>query len=204
MRPDKKELLFAVFVSALVLSNILAAKIITVNRLNISGGILCYCITFLISDIIGELYGKDEAKKAVVCGFICQLVCLVLIGITLYLPAANEKTGEAFDRVLKNNVWFTVASLAAYIISQTLDVKIFHSIKAKSNKRKWLRNNLSTFISQAADTVIYITAAFGIGLKITDFGILFQLIISQYIVKAVLALIDTPFFYLLTRRGKQK
>jgi hypothetical protein len=200
MKPDKKEMLIAIFVSMLVLSNILSAKIITVNRITVSGGVLCYGITFLVTDVIGELYGREEANKTVIYGLFCQIMCSMLILITANLPAKDKVIGEAFDAVLKNNIWFTAASLTAYIISQTLDVKIFHLIKGKSERNKWIRNNLSTMTSQAADTFIYITIAFGAGMSLWNYKILLDLMISQYLIKVVLAVADTPFFYYLTRR----
>ena len=89
----------------------------------------------------------------------------------------------------------TVASLAAFVCSQTVDVHIFHRIKEKhGSKRKWVRNNLSTMTSQLVDTLIFITVAF--------FGVvpnLFSMVVGQYCVKLILAALDTPFFYLLTR-----
>lgn len=208
MRIDKKETLTTVFVSALVLSNILSAKLVAIGWMVVPGGILCYAITYLISDVIGELYGKAQANKTIVYGLIGQTICSILLTITLLLPAANEAVGAAYNTALKSSLWFTVASIISYITSQAIDIRLFHGIrsKLKENKRyKWVWNNVSTIASQAVDTIVYVVIAFGIGLSYFESGaaLLWQMILSQFIVKVVLAIADTPFFYLLTRRGEK-
>ncbi len=107
--------------------------------------------------------------------------------------------------------WFTAGSLLAYICSQSWDVFIFHKIKdwAKNkfgedryNKQRWLWNNGSTMTSQIIDTVIFVSIGFGIGLGIGG-NDLIGLMIGQYCIKFVIALLDTPFFYLLTRKRSE-
>lgn len=205
MKIDKKEMLTAVFVSCLVLSNILSVKLIGVGAFVVPSGIVCYSITFLISDVIGEIYGKQQAKKTVVYGLICQVICSILIVLAVALPSQNSEVGKAMDEMLKFNVWFTTAGLTAYVISQTADVVVFHGIREKlikkGAKHRWIWNNVSTFASQAIDTVVFAVIAFGIGMGLKPVTLL-QMMATQFAVKCLIAIIDTPIFYFLTRRTK--
>lgn len=201
----KDDTLTALFVAMLVLSNILSVKLISIGPLIIPGGIVCYAISFLISDVINELYGKESGKRAVRIGIIAQLLCTALIALTVALPSAKTDTSTAFNMVLGVNFCFVLASLVSFICASAVDITIFHAVRKRLNgKGKWVWNNLSTITSQIIDTGLYVLIAFGIGqgfLFSADLApMLWQMIISQIIVKVVLALADTPFFYALTRR----
>lgn len=201
----KDDTLTALFVAMLVLSNILSVKLISIGPFIVPGGIVCYAISFLISDVINELYGKASGKRAVRIGIIAQLLCTALIALTVALPSAKTDTSTAFNMVLGVNFWFVLASLVSFICASTVDITIFHAVRKRLNgKGKWVWNNLSTITSQIIDTGLYVLIAFGIGqgfLFSADLApMLWQMIISQIIVKVVLALADTPFFYALMRR----
>lgn len=212
LKEDKHFLLATVFVSALVASNVLSAKLLQIGCLVVPGGVICYAITYLMSDAIGELYGKEYAGRTVVYGLICQILCALLIGITLLIPSSDITIGEAYKKTLGTNVWFTIAGLLAYVVSQEIDITLFHSIRRKmiqkGAKHKWVWNNVSTIVSQAVDTVIFIGVAFGMGqgyfFETELRAVLLQMCLSQYLVKVVLAIVDTPFFYLLTKEKENK
>ena len=194
-------ILTAFFVVALVVSNIIAAKVVQIGWIEIPAAVLAYPITFLVTDIIGEIWGRAAANRLVKIGFIVQLFSLLLIYLAIILPPASYMVefNDIFSNTLGSSARFVFASLIAYIISQTLDVHIFHKLRVKTNgKHKWLRNNASTMTSQAVDTSIFITIAF-IGVVPN----LLLMIVSQYIVKLCFALIDTPIFYFLTREYKE-
>ena len=168
--------------------------------------VLAYAITFLMTDIIGQIWGKRQANFAVICGFIAQCTCTILIYLTpiLFKPWF---VGSDTYTALNSLGWFTLGSLIAYCASQTWDVFIFHKIKywaekkigtKKYNKHRWLWNNGSTMTSQIIDTVIFIGIGFGIGLKMQGQELI-GIMIGQYCIKFVIALLDTPFFYLFTR-----
>lgn len=207
LKSDKKYLLICVFVAALVTSNVLSAKVIAFGKFFIPGGIVCYAITYLMSDVIGELYGKELANRTVIYGLFSQVVCMLLISFTLVLPAADQKIGEAYSQALGLNLWFTLAGIFAYVVSQMLDVEIFHGIRrrltAKGSHKKWIWNNVSTIISQMIDTGLYVLIAFGFGMEYLFSAesreLLLWMCLSQYIAKVVLAIVDTPFFYILTK-----
>lgn len=199
---DKLVLLNTLFVTSLVIANVVSNKVLQLGPLQVPGAALCYCITFLCTDIIGELWGKKEANKTVRWGFICQCMASLLILLTQYLPAAAFATdvADAYVKLLGTNWRFFLASMAGYTVSQSWDVWLFHKLRDQTHgAKKWLRNNLSTMTSQLWDTLIFITIAF--------YGVvpnLWTMIVSQYILKLILALCDTPIFYLCTRATNTK
>jgi hypothetical protein len=210
-------LLCMIFVVALVIANVVTAKTIETGiplfggTIQLPGAALCYAITFLMTDVIGEIWGKKEANICVKWGFIGQILATLLIVFTQHLPATNSAMQDAYDMLLGQNWIFVVGSLVAYYISQSWDVWVFHKIRNKFDanpKKRWIWNNLSTWTSQIWDTVIFIGISFGIG-----FGWLFNkemlptlgaMMIGQYILKFLLACLDTPFFYLMTRKHKSE
>lgn len=190
------QMLLGIFVVSLIVANIVSAKIVSFWGLVIPAAIVAYPLTFLITDVIGEIWGKEMANRAVKIGFICQLISLVLIGLSILLPVAPFADNQAqFVGIMKSSFRVVAASLVAYLVSQSWDVWLFHKLKEKCNgKHKWLRNNASTLTSQMIDTAIFITIAF--------WGVvpnIWVMILSQYLIKAAYALLDTIPFYLLTK-----
>lgn len=210
-------LLSMIFVVCLVIANVVSGRVLHTgvnlfgSPVTLPGAALCYCLTFLATDVISELWGKKEANRIVKFGFFGQLLATALIMLTGYLPVAEgfENVAEAYETLLGQSFWFAVGSLVAYLISQTWDVWFFHKIrtyfvnKDGNNSKRWIWNNLSTMTSQIIDTVIFIFIAFGIGVGL-PLPVLINMAIGQYIFKFVLALIDTPFFYILTHNKKEK
>ena len=195
------QILIGIFVVSLIVANIISAKIVSFCGLVIPAAIVAYPLTFLITDIIGEIWGKDMANRTVKIGFICQLVSLVLIGLSILLPVAPfADNQEQFVGIMKSSFRVVAASLVAYLVSQSWDVWLFHKLKEKCNgKYKWLRNNASTLTSQMIDTAIFITIAFlGVVPNI------WVMILSQYLIKAFYALLDTIPFYLLTKNSDKQ
>lgn len=191
-------LLNSIFMIGLVMSNLFGGKIITVLGFTVAGAIITYPLTFLSTDIIGEIWGKQEANDCVKIGIIVQLIFLALGYLSLAIPPqeASEALQQSLTVVLNQGLRMTLASLGAFSVSQFLDVFLFHKLKEHCNgKKKWLRNNLSTMTSQLVDTLIFITIAF--------YGVVEDLpamVLGQYVIKLLLALGDTPFFYFFTRR----
>lgn len=211
-------LLSMIFAVSLVISNVVTAKTIETGikliggmTISIPGAALCYAITFLMTDVIGEIWGKKEANKVVLFGFICQTIATLLIIFTQILPATSQDMQNAYNMLLGQNIIFVVGSLVAYFISQSWDVYIFHKIRDKYIAKhgstaggRWIWNNASTMTSQILDTVIFIGISFGLGfgwLWNNPIGLL-NMFVGQYLVKFLLAALDTPIFYLLTRERK--
>lgn len=209
-------LLCMIFAVSLVIANVVTGKLIDVpinlfgSHIQLPGAAVCYAVTFLMTDVIGEIWGKNEANMCVKFGFVCQIIATLMIIFTQFLPAVDPSMQSAYVSLLGQNWVFVIGSLVAYLASQAWDVYIFHRIRDKimkdknSNKSRWIWNNASTMTSQIIDTVLFIGIAFGLG-----FGWLFQpemhmallsMFIGQYAIKFILAVLDTPIFYLLTRK----
>lgn len=192
----------ATFIASLLTANVVAGKVVLLfGRLVVPAAVVAYAITFLATDIINEVWGKDQANELVRVGFVAQILAAALIYVAAQLPVAPfmPEVQEAFLLLLGQNYRFVAASMIAYLVSQTTDVYLFDWWRSKTQgSHKWLRNNLSTMTSQLIDTVIFITIAF-YG-TVPNLG---TMIVSQYVVKWVLAVLDTPFFYFFTRRDKR-
>lgn len=188
-----KIFIIGAFVGFILIANILANKIVTFLWWAVPGGIIAYSATFLLTDILAEFYSKKDAKKAVWMGFFVSiiLVLLVLIAI-IWHPASFWTNQEAFKLILGNTWRIVLASMIAYLLSQNHDIWAFCFWKKKTKgKFLWLRNNASTIVSQLIDTVVFVFIGF-YGL----FPIL-PMIIGQFIAKTIIALLDTPFIYLV-------
>lgn len=197
MKKTNKNLLIlnGIFITSLLIANVVSAKIVTFGGLVIPAAIVAYPLTFLMTDVIGEIWGKEQANETVKLGFICQLVSLILIGLAIILPVAPFADNQAeFKGIMAQSFRVVAASLVAYYCSQSWDVWVFHKIREKGTGNKWLRNNLSTMTSQIIDTAIFITIAF-----IGTVPNIWVMIGSQYLIKCIYALLDTVPFYYLTR-----
>jgi len=190
-----------ILVTSLVVANVVAGKVIQIGGIVLPAAVVSYAFTFLCTDIINEKWGKQKATKAVILGFVGQIFASLLILMAQYLPAAPFATEaqEAYKILLGQNWRFVIASLTAYLIAQNVDVYVFDKIRQITGKdKKWLRNNGSTMFSQLVDTAIFITIAFW-----GSVPSLLVMIFSQYVVKLILAAIDTPIFYLMTKVVKE-
>jgi len=183
-----------------VIANIMANKIVVLGPLTVPGGILIYSATFLITDLISEIWGKKKAHQAVWAGFYANIVLVMSIWIVTAWQAAPFaiEFSEKFTEVLTLTPRIILGSMIAYLISQHHDVWAFNFWKQKTNENYlWLRNNASTLVSQLIDTVVFITIAF------TGVLPIIPLIVGMYIAKIIISLIDTPFMYLILWLAKK-
>ena len=148
----------ALFITGLLTSNILGSKIIQIFGLQMPSATIAYALTYLMTDVVGELYGKKEADRLVFLGFCSLIVSTLIIRLAIILPSSNDST--AFNQIFNSTTRIIFGSLAGYIVSQTIDVFIFHKIRQISVKYKFIRNNVSTIISQFFDTVVFSFVAF--------------------------------------------
>lgn len=196
MKQKKLGILQSLFIAALVVSNIIAAKVVVLWGLVVPAAVIVYPFTFLVTDIIGELYGKQEANRTVWYGFLASVFAMVIIYAGLLLPAAPfmAEKQRAYEVLLGPNRRIVLASLVAYVCSQQHDVWAFHFLRRLTGGRfKWLRNNVSTMVSQLVDTVIFISLAFWGTVPDLE-----KMILGQYLIKVLIAVLDTPIFYLCT------
>jgi len=193
-------LLACIYSGSLVLAAVMASKIIAVGRLVVPAGVLAYSFTFVITDVISEVWGKEEAQRVVLGGFITLVLVFVLTGISiLWPPASFWPHQQAYETILGSSARIMLASLAAYLISQYHDLWAFHLWKRLTADRfLWLRNNVSTMVSQLLDSAVFIVIAFYGEMP------LLPLIMGQWVVKVGIALLDTPVVYLVVFLARRK
>ncbi|MBT4850078.1 queuosine precursor transporter [Candidatus Parcubacteria bacterium] len=200
MNLDKKILLLQIlFVTSLLLANTVGIKIIQIGPVNASFGIWLFPLTFLITDVLAEVKGKKFVANLIWSTAIALIFSFIFIQISIWVEPAGRfaETNPAFVTVFKSSARIIIASLIAFVISQFHDIWAFEFWKQKTKgKYLWLRNNLSTIVSQFIDTVIFIFIAFYQTNPKFDFAFMWQLIVPYYILKVIIALIDTPFVYL--------
>ena len=194
-------ILATLFITSLVVSNLIFQKFFYWNpfglfRFEVSVGILPYPITFLITDIISEIYGKKKANQVVVTGIFASFFSVLIVLIANYTPATDwSPVNDAlYTKVFGLSPIAVMASMMAYLFAQFIDIRIFHFWKQKTEgKHLWLRNNFSTFSSQFIDTftVVLLLTLFDV-LSWDVFG---SLLLSGFLFKVVVAMIDTPFLY---------
>jgi uncharacterized integral membrane protein (TIGR00697 family) len=195
-------ILAGMFIAALVASNLIFQKFFYWNpfglyRFEISVGILPYPITFLITDIISEIYGKKKANRVVIAGIIASIFSMLIIYIANEVPAIeNSPVNDAtFTHVFGLSPVAVLASMMAYLFAQFIDIRIFHFWKKKTNgKHLWLRNNFSTFTSQFIDTLTVL--ALLCSFEILPWSMFSGLLISGFLFKIIIAALDTPILYI--------
>lgn len=189
----------AAFCVIVVLSNIISAKFFSLPYLqdfSIPAGLITYPFTFLISDLVTEVYGAKKAKTMVYTAFGMAILSYLIIQVALALPNNDPENQQAFQSVLGLNGLIISASLIAYLLAQVLDIQLYALIKQWTGSRfLWLRNNGSTLISQIVDTITVnaIHLYWGLGMEIE---VVLKIILLSYSYKAVFSLLNTPLFYL--------
>lgn len=195
-------ILAGIFIAALVTSNLIFQKFFhweigSIYTFEISVGIIPYPVTFLVTDIISELYGRKKANQVVVTGLFASLFTLLIVVVAEYVKATEWSPIDdtIFNKVFGRTFIAVGASMAAYLAAQFIDVQLFHFWKRLTKGRHlWLRNNASTFTSQFVDTftVLFLMCSF----DVIEWHLFDRLLASGFLFKALVALSDTPFIYL--------
>ncbi len=220
---DRREAVFSIlmaaFVVVLVLTNIIGVKLFLAfpdtmpegffgEAITLTTGLITYPITFLLTDVVCEVYGRKRANLMVITGFAMSLLSLLFIQIALVLPGSPvwpsgnphydsvASMQQAFDSVFTLPGVLILGSMTAYLVAQLMDVRLFHFWKRVTQGRHlWLRNNASTMVSQLFDTIIVNSIFLGFGLAL-PWGIVGEIIVANYVFKLLIAAADTPFIYL--------
>jgi queuosine precursor transporter len=197
----------ALFITSLVVSNLIFQKffywypfhleIFGTKLFELSVGILPYPVTFLITDLISEIYGKKRANDIVVVGIFASIFSLLIVFVSNAVPATSwSPVGDSmFSTVFGNTALAVFASMLAYLFAQFIDIHIYHFWKRLTQgKHLWLRNNFSTFSSQFVDTltILVLLCSF----EIIAWDKFSGLLIAGFLFKAIIALFDTPLLYL--------
>jgi hypothetical protein len=198
--PQEKKilLLLGIFILALTTANLLGAKITTLFGVSVSVGIFTYPFTFLVTDIVEEVMGKKVSKLFLHVGIVALILLFGLSALSVALPAAERFADQAaaYNTTFQHSMRFIFASLVAFAISQFHDIWAFNFWKQKSKGRfLWLRNNLSTIVSQGIDTFLFMFLAF---YQLTDrftAGFVTELALTYWAFKIAFALLDTPLVY---------
>ena len=199
--------LAALFITSLVVSNLIFQKFFSwkpfgdatlfgAPLFEISVGVLPYPITFLITDLISEIYGRKKANQVVTAGIFASFFSMGIVLLADYAPSipGSPVDDTLFSRVFALSPIAVLASMMAYLAAQYVDIAIYHFWKRVTHgKYLWLRNNFSTFSSQIIDTVTVV------GLlcifKVLPWSMFYGLVISGVIFKVMIAFLDTPFLY---------
>lgn len=191
--------LIALIAVEAVIMNIFVLKMMNVFSLEITGGNVMYASIFLGSDIICEHYGKHKARQAIWIGFFASIFFIIMSQFTLwYTPSALENGAflhQTLATIFETTPRIVLASMGAYLLSQNLDIYLYAAIKKATNGRfLWLRNTGSTLISQFFDSIFFTLVGL-YGIVANEENVL-QIILFTYLVKVILAVLDTPFIYL--------
>ena len=184
------------FMTLLVVANIVAVKIIAIGPWTLSAGIIAYPFTFLVTDTISEAYGRRMATRIVLMGFAFSVGMLGLVWLAnWWTPAVFWGGQEAFSETLGLLPRIVLGSMVAYLVSQNQDVLTFHVLRRRTEGRHlWLRNTVSTVLSQATDTFLFVMIAFA---GVLPMNAVMEIMITQYAIKLIIAVVDTPFVYAL-------
>ena len=195
-------ILGGIFIASLITANLIFQKFFTwtpfgIYTFELSVGILPYPITFLVTDLISELYGKKKADQIVISGLVSSLFVMGVVLIANAMPQTmwSPVNNETFNKVFGLFGPAVFASMVAYLIAQFIDIRIFHFWKRLTKgKHLWLRNNGSTIISQFVDTasVLLLLCITGV----VEWSRFPGLLENGFIFKVMVALFDTPLFYL--------
>jgi hypothetical protein len=206
MNDTKLLFLLGIFVALLIGMNLLGGKVIPFFGLSSSVAILMAPLTFLITDIVAEVYGRKTATRFVLIGVVGILLTLAFAALFIILPPHERYPfNEEYRTIFGTSLRFMIASVTAFFLSQLHDVWAFEFWKKKTKgKWLWLRNNLSTIVSQGVDTFVFMTIAFyGVAPQYT-MGFILELALPYYAFKVLFAVLDTPFVYLGVRWLRQR
>ena len=208
-------ILAGLFITSLVASNLIFTKIFYwypfdiniygVKLFELSVGILPYPLTFLITDLISEIYGKKAANRVVIAGIFASFFSMGILLLADFVPAIENSPVDdiTFKKVFSLSPLAVLASMIAYLIAQFIDIRIYHFWKKLTKgKLLWIRNNFSTFVSQFLDTfsVILLLSLFGI----LPWDLFFGLVLSGFVFKVIVAALDTPLLYIFVWLFRKK
>jgi uncharacterized integral membrane protein (TIGR00697 family) len=192
-------LLGALFIAALITCNLIANKFLTVDlgfyTFTLSAGVLPYPITFLITDILSELYGRKRTTQVVLSGLVASIFVLFILWLGAQFPATDNSpiSDVQYNGVFQKAPKVIGASMLAYIVAQLIDVRLFHFWKNRTGGKKlWVRNNFSTMVSQLVDTVLVVIVLF-IGTE--SWSTMGEYIRDGWLFKVTAAAFDTAIIY---------
>lgn len=184
---------------AAIVANIQVVKYVELLGITATLGNIVYASSFLVTDILSENYGRREARRAVAVGFASLIAMVVLMNLALlFEPHASDQAHPHLSAIFTLMPRIALASLVAYLVSQYHDVWAYNFWRKKlpGTRRIWIRNNLSTLVSQLIDSVVFTLAAF---YGTVPWAVLLEIVVTTYLLKAIVAAADTPLVYVASR-----
>ena len=186
---------------ATILANIKVLRVVDAFGIEQTLGNVLFASTFLVTDILSEKEGAATANRAVTIGIIASVMFIVISqSWLLYTPSESDWAGKSFEIIFSNTPRLILASLVVYAICQRFDVWLYHKwwklterLTGEKKRFLWVRNNFSTLVSQALNTVLYNVAAFW---GIYDTDTLISICVGGYVVFIVTSIMDTPAIYI--------
>ncbi len=194
-----KKGLYAWIAIAAILANVQVLKTVELFGMVSTLGNIMYGTSFLATDILNEKYGRKAALNGVFIGLFTLVVTAILMTISLwFIPDATDFIQDSLVSIFSIIPRITFASIVAYFLSQLHDTWAYDRLK-KVNKHIWFRNNVSTAISQAIDTIVFTTIAF---YGVFEMPVFWSIMLTTYVLKFVVAVCDTPFIYIAKKINK--
>jgi uncharacterized integral membrane protein (TIGR00697 family) len=204
-------LITAVFVTTLVVSNIIAVKVVEVAGLVVPAAVILFPVAYIFGDILTEVYGYARARQVIWTGFFCNLLAVAAFWVGGLLPAAPfwtagpfgdpQSAQEAYQAILGFTPRLLLASFIAYLVGEFLNAFVLAKLKIRTGGRfLWLRTIASTLVGQGADSVVFLSVAFW---GIFSTGDLQRAILSQWLFKVVYEVLATPLTYLVVNALKK-
>ena len=186
------------FVTVLIISNIIAVKLVTIGPLVVTAAIVLFPVSYIVADVLTEVYGYAVARRTIWIGFLCNLVAVLAIVAGGLIPAAPFWDGQdAYDAILGYSSRLLVASFVAYLGGEFLNAFVLAKLKLRTGGRHlWLRTIGSTLVGQALDSTVFVVVAFA---GVLPTGNLVAAAVSQWAAKSLYEALATPLTYLVVR-----
>lgn len=188
---------------SMFVANVEVMVLVKIFGIHASLGNIAYSSAFFVTDILSEKYGEEDAKKAIWIGFFTNIVVAFMLNFALaFTPEADglEMFGK-LKSIFGLFPRFMIVGLLSYTVSQHIDIYLYKKLKEKFPNHLWIRNNGSTMVSQLVDNILFTTLAFA---GVFPVSVMFEIFLSTYILKWIVAAMDTPFLYLATKMDSKK
>lgn len=184
----------AVFVTCLITANFIIVKQISIGNLVLPAAIIIFPLSYIVGDILTEVYGYQQARRVIWLGFLCNLIAVVAIWVGKVLPSAPVfEAQSAYERILGSTPRFLLASFVAYLAGEFANSFVLAKMKIRTRGRwLWMRTIGSTLVGQGIDTLIVLTIAFA---GVLPFSVLGTMILSHWLVKTAYEVVVTPLTY---------
>ncbi len=190
----KKEGLYVWISIATIMANILVCKSIDILGLTASLGNVMFASIFLATDILSEKYDVKDSRKAVMLAIVSQIIFILATTLAVsYIPSKTDLSNESMKTLFSINARVSISSIVMFGASNMLDIYLFEKLKKKFAKQLWLRNNVSTIISNCLENYFFVFFAF---VGIYDYNTILSIATTTSILEIIIAICDTPFMYI--------